>query len=309
MTTLEPELRALDLRGSGPILTVDVEEWYHNCWVPEYIDPSRRPPLIEELDWLLPELVDWLEEAGRTATFFVLGEVARRVPARIRGLVRAGHEVACHGDHHYRVGDLSLGDFRADIERAKACLEDLLGAPVRGYRSPEWSLRRVGNPRLLEVARAGFDYDSSLAPFLGAGRLGNPSHPYAIRWREGTELWELPPFPLSRRFGLPAGGWTGRVASDRRFEKALTRQLEEFGTAVWVVHPWELLDRELPGDLTGMARLIHDLGRRGFRQVFRRRLQAHAWRSIGQVAGGRSREAREPNPERLNGAWGSEGGR
>ncbi len=284
MTTPEPELLPLQVRSTRPALSVDVEEWYHNCWVPEYIDPERRPHLVEELDWLLPEFLAWLDEAGCKATFFVLGEVARRLPARVRELAQAGHEVACHGDHHFRADTLSVEEFRADIARAKSCLEDLLGLPILGYRSPEWSLRRPGNPRLLEVVKAGFTYDSSLAPFLGAGRVGNPPHPYTLRWNHRFEIHEFPPLALNRRLGLPAGGWTGRLASDRRFDRALERASEEGGLAVWVVHPWELIDRGLPGDLTGIARLIHDLGRHGFHHVFLRRLAAHRWDSIAAAA-------------------------
>lgn len=300
-------MQPLKVAGSIPVLSVDVEEWYHNCWVPEYVDPLRRPSLPEELDWLLPELLECLARFECTATFFVLGEVARRLPERVREVARGGHEVACHGDYHFRAGDLSVRGFRADIRRAKACLEDLIGLPVAGYRSPEWSLRQPHNPRALEVARAGFSYDSSLAPFLGAGRLSNLSSPYRIQWGSGLEIEEFPPLALSRRWGLPAGGWTGRLASHRRFRRAVGRQLEESGTALWVVHPWELLDRELPGDLTGIARLLHDLGRRGFRPRFLGRLADYRWKSI---AAARLAVDSEPSREHLDEtAAGEEAGR
>ena len=39
-------------------LSVDVEEWYHNCWIPEYVDPTRRGRQVEGLDRLLSEWVD-----------------------------------------------------------------------------------------------------------------------------------------------------------------------------------------------------------------------------------------------------------
>src|SRR5829696_7418094 len=68
----------------GCALTVDVEEWYHTCLVPGYVNPEGRPPLCQELDWLLPELLEMLSDAGRTATFFVLGEVAECLPRRVR---------------------------------------------------------------------------------------------------------------------------------------------------------------------------------------------------------------------------------
>ena len=70
----QPEVRPLGPL-TGLALSVDVEEWYHSCWVPEYVDPARRPPLVEELDRLLPALIELLADLGSTATFFVLGEV------------------------------------------------------------------------------------------------------------------------------------------------------------------------------------------------------------------------------------------
>ncbi len=43
---------------------MDVEEWYHNCWVPEYVDPGLRPNLPEELDRLLPQLAEEFDRTG-----------------------------------------------------------------------------------------------------------------------------------------------------------------------------------------------------------------------------------------------------
>ncbi|MGH9360578.1 MAG: polysaccharide deacetylase family protein, partial [Thermoanaerobaculia bacterium] len=89
------------LRGRfGCAMTVDVEEWYHTCLAPRYVRPERRPALPEELDRLLPELLLRFAEAGCRGTFFVLGEVAERLPGRVREIAAAGHEVASHGYLH-----------------------------------------------------------------------------------------------------------------------------------------------------------------------------------------------------------------
>src|SRR4029453_6230344 len=92
----------------GFALTVDVEECYHTCLVPSYVQPEDRPALTEELDWLLPALLERLAEAGCTATFFVLGEVAERLPGRVREIAEAGHEVASHGYLHLRACERPL---------------------------------------------------------------------------------------------------------------------------------------------------------------------------------------------------------
>lgn len=155
--------RAIRLGGpSGYALTVDLEEWYHTCLVPSYVNPAARPDLPHELDRLLPELLGVLAAHGCKATFFVLGEVAKRLPHRVREIAEAGHEVASHGYLHLRACERSLRELAADLRRSKALLEDVVGQPVLGFRAPEWSLRSLDSPGLPLVAEAGFVYDLSL---------------------------------------------------------------------------------------------------------------------------------------------------
>jgi polysaccharide deacetylase family protein (PEP-CTERM system associated) len=279
--TAEPAPGATRLSGPfGWALTVDVEEWYHNCQVPDYVEPARRPALVEELDWLLPETAEMFDRCGRTATFFVLGEVAARLPGRVRELAAAGHEVASHGMHHLRARSRPLGDFREDITRSRKLLEDTVGDAVNGFRAPEWSLREPSSAVTRAVADAGFVYDSSLMPALGAGRRDNPRFACRLRWPDGAKLLEFPPLVFGGRAQLPAGGWTGRLAAPRWIERAAVRHSERGGLPLLVVHPWELAERPLPGDLTGLARFFHEAGRRQFRQRFAELLAAHPWESI-----------------------------
>ncbi len=268
-------------RARGHAVSVDVEEWYHSCWVPEYVDPVRRPVLVEELDRLLPEQLAWFDEIGLRATYFVLGEVAERLPRRIRELAEAGHEVACHGQLHLRAGERSAGDFAEDLTRSKALLEDLIGAEVVGFRAPEWSLRTATSPRTRQVAEAGFRYDSSLAPSLGAGSAGNPRAPCRLVWSETLEILELPPLVWGGVLGLPAGGWCGRWASPGWIRTALERER----AGLLVVHPWELVDRPVPGFYVGFARFFHEAGRQGYRERFARIVSGLEFRTLAEIAG------------------------
>jgi polysaccharide deacetylase family protein (PEP-CTERM system associated) len=264
-------------------LTVDVEEWYHTCMVPDYVEPGRRPAgLARQLDHLLPELLELFAELGCRATFFTLGEVAQDIPGRVREIAAAGHEVASHGFHHLRVGGLSRRRFRADVERSRRLLEDLVGAPVRGYRAPEWSLREVANPRLAVLAELGFRYDSSLAPTIGAGRRDNPLFASRLAWAGGAELIELPPLTFAGRLQLPAGGWPGRLVGPAVVAAAAARHLREGGLPVLVVHPWELAAGDTPGELTGLARWVHELGRAGYREQLPTLLAGMTWRPLGE---------------------------
>jgi peptidoglycan/xylan/chitin deacetylase (PgdA/CDA1 family) len=272
----------------GFALTIDVEEWYHTCLVPDYVHPEDRPPLPNELDWLLPELLRSLDEAGCTATFFVLGEVAERLPRRIREIAAAGHEVASHGYLHLRACERPPAAFRADVERSKDLLEDLLGEPVLGFRAPEWSLRSLGSSRLPLVAEMGFLYDSSLTPSPLAGSTKNPPFASRLCWpgsRRGSELLEFPPLTFRGPLRLPAGSWTGRLVNPERLVRAVLDHAAEGGLAVAVVHPWEVSGRPTPGRLSGLAKFIHETGRLGFAPRFGELLRAIPWTSVRAAAG------------------------
>ncbi len=267
----------------GFALTVDVEEWYHTCVVPDYVHPERRPELEEELDWLLPELLDLIEEAGCRATFFVLGEVAEKHPRRVREIVERGHEVGSHDRLHIRAAERSPEEFRQDLRRSLAILGDLCGQEIRGYRAPEWSLRKASNPRLRIVAEEGLHYDSSLAPYLGAGSLANHRYPHRLRWQDGISISELPPLTFGGWLRLPAGSWPGRLAPAETLVRAARTQKEKRGVAVMVIHPWEVSGRPTPGSLEGWASFIHETGREGYRERVGKLLKAHPWETLGDV--------------------------
>src|SRR5262245_43822620 len=100
-------------------MTVDVED---------YFQVSAFENLISREDWDRKELrVDRnveriLELFARheiKATFFVLGWVAKRVPATVRAIAAAGHEVASHGFNHVRVTRQGREDFRVDVTDTK----------------------------------------------------------------------------------------------------------------------------------------------------------------------------------------------
>lgn len=265
---------------TGWILSVDVEEWYHTCLVPEYVHPRGRPALAEDLDtWLGEWPARWADQ-GRFATFFVLGEVARRLPGRVRQLSTLGHEVASHGALHLRVDELAVGEFVRSAADSRRYLEDLIGGPVLGYRAPEWSMRRLANPRIRGLVEAGFHYDSSLHRAWGVGARSNPAGPSLLRWSDGVTLLEVPPGLLFGRLRVPLGGWPVRVAPESVTRRTWVRARAAAGVAVAVVHPWELTDRPCPGDLSGWARFVHDAGRLGFAPKFERLLGTEPWDSI-----------------------------
>jgi peptidoglycan/xylan/chitin deacetylase (PgdA/CDA1 family) len=97
--------------------------------------------------------VESLLAAGARATFFVTSDyVGRRHfagPSLLRDADAVGMELGTHGSTHRFLARLSEPEIREELIRAKAFLEDLLGAPVRTGSVPggAWS------PLVARVAR------------------------------------------------------------------------------------------------------------------------------------------------------------
>ncbi len=103
-------------------LTCDVEQ---DC--PPFMETFRG---IEEG---LPELLALLARRGIAGTFFTTGDVARRFPAAIRGMVAQGHELGCHGDTHRRFDACNEQEARHEIQTATATLRQF--GPVVSFRA------------------------------------------------------------------------------------------------------------------------------------------------------------------------------
>lgn len=196
------------------------------------VEPSTR--------WIL----DQLERVGVRATFFIVGTTARREPALVRAIHRAGHEVASHGWDHRRILGMDVQTFREDVRRSKDTLEQVIGAPVVGYRAPTFSVVRQTGWALDVLAELGMLYDSSIYPVLHDryGIPGAPRGPFLARGRE-REILELPPATL--RFGgsnVPVGGGGSfRLLPLFVMERALVqlRRTVEPNVAMLYFHPWE----------------------------------------------------------------------
>ena len=88
-------------------------------------DPASTPAFLEALD-----------DLGWHATFFMLGEMARRAPAVARAVADAGHEIGVHGDVHGNMLRRTPGRAGEDILRAYDTVADLTGQEPRWFRPP-----------------------------------------------------------------------------------------------------------------------------------------------------------------------------
>jgi peptidoglycan-N-acetylglucosamine deacetylase len=84
-----------------------------------------------------PRVLELLREHGAKATFFVLGEKARRYPELVRAIAADGHALGLHGHEHDRLYALRSARVVArDLERAAAALEAAVGVRPALFRPP-----------------------------------------------------------------------------------------------------------------------------------------------------------------------------
>ena len=227
------------------VFSVDVEEYYHAAifrrgtgTVPGCDFESRVEPSMYRL-------LDLLSAHRARATMFVLGEVAAAHPALMRALAAGQHEIACHGDRHEDVHRQSPRQFRADIRRAKQCIEDITGQAVTGYRAPNFSIGPAQSWAYEILAEEGFHYDSSLHPIHHDryGRPDAPRFPYEI-WRKGSASLTEFPIGTTRALGvnLPiGGGGYFRLLPYPLVQRGIRRvNVVEQHAVMFYLHPWEL---------------------------------------------------------------------
>jgi peptidoglycan/xylan/chitin deacetylase (PgdA/CDA1 family) len=83
-----------------------------------------------------PAALEILAAANVQATFFLVGEQVRRVPALAHEILAAGHEIGLHCDRHRNLLRLAPWQVREDIARALASIEDATGRSPSLYRPP-----------------------------------------------------------------------------------------------------------------------------------------------------------------------------
>ena len=223
-------------------LSVDIEDYFQ-------VGAFERTIARDEWDSLLPRVernsdavIDLFGRAGAKATFFTLGWVAERYPALIRRIVEAGHELASHGWDHGRVFTMTPEQFRDDIRRTRAVLEDLGGCRVTGYRAPSFSIDQRTPWAHAILAEEGYAYSSSVAPVVH-DHYGWPEAPrFAFRPIDGSPLIELP-VTTARLRGktIAAGGGGFFRLFPYAFSRWAIRQVNaERRPAIFYFHPWEI---------------------------------------------------------------------
>jgi polysaccharide deacetylase family protein (PEP-CTERM system associated) len=224
-------------------LSVDVEDWFQVGAFEKVIAKADWPGLESRVARNTDAVLDLFDRAGVKATFFTLGWVAERAPAQMRRIVAAGHEIASHGWDHDRVFTMTPDQFRADLRRARATIEDAAGQAVTGYRAPSFSIDTRTPWAHAILAEEGYAYSSSVAP-VRHDHYGWPESPRFV-WKPlaDSAMIELPVTTarLGRRTLAAGGGGFFRLLP-YRFTRWAIEQVnrEARRPAIFYFHPWEI---------------------------------------------------------------------
>jgi polysaccharide deacetylase family protein (PEP-CTERM system associated) len=222
-------------------MSIDVEDWFQVENLKAVVARDTWDERDLRVERNTDRMLELMDERGVKGTCFILGWVADKCPALIKRIAAAGHEIASHGYGHDLIYSLTHEQFREDIRRAKALVEDQTGARIRGYRAPSFSITDWSIDILQEE---GFEYDSSAFPTVAHDRYGKLTAMDA-----GKPITELRPgfhevcvstLQLGSR-GLPwAGGGYFRLIPYPVFKRGVAKILKDGGPYVFYIHPWEI---------------------------------------------------------------------
>jgi polysaccharide deacetylase family protein (PEP-CTERM system associated) len=221
-------------------LTIDVEDYWSilsRDWLHIEAEPSEA--VVKNTEWFLQTLA----EHNTKATFFILGEVAKKFPSLIKKIAQNGHEIGVHGFIHKQIFKLSKDEFRREVTDCKKLLEDITSNRVVGHRAPAFSIMPDTKWALEVLAQEGFKYDSSVFP-ISSKRYGWPGFSKDIcklELPDGNSIIEVPMSTvtiLGKTLPVAGGGYI------RHFPYLVTKlaikHIQKTRLVIVYMHPYEI---------------------------------------------------------------------
>lgn len=224
--------------------TVDVEDYFMVAAFSDIVSFEDWGKYECRVERSTEEVLKTLEEFKVKGTFFIVGWIAEKMPSLVKKIASAGHEIGCHSYSHRCIFEMTRAEFREDLRRSKAVLEDVSGTAVKGYRAPSYSIVKGTLWALDELVEQGFEYDSSIFPIVHDryGITGASRFPHIIRTGSGSII-EFPPSTvrlLGQNIPVAGGGYL------RFFPLSITKgafrkiNRKEGQMVMLYMHPWEV---------------------------------------------------------------------
>jgi hypothetical protein len=212
-------------------LTFDLDTLARDLYRPALSTGDARRLEDVSFERVIPRIAEWLGRIGVRATFFTIGEYARRYPSVVRQLASAGHEIASHTQHHPRnFSMLGPAEVARDLKTAHETLATTSGVAPSGFRAPGFTTSAAMIETLIDL---GYTYDSSIVPSWTYTTL---KHVYRIAGLASEGYL----YPESYRAVLaPQAPY--RVSPTRRFSRADGASLLEIPISTGSVFQWPLI--------------------------------------------------------------------
>jgi len=241
-------------------LTIDVEEYFQVANFASVISRDDWSRQESRISFQLDKILSILEAKSVKATFFVLGWIAERHIEMIKKIQKAGHEIASHGYGHQLIYDQTPEEFREDLQKSKAILEDIIQEPVLGYRAPSFSITKNSIWALDILMEEGFEYDSSIFP-IHRDRGGLPEgERFSYKISNGQRsLWEYPISTvrlINQNFPYSGGGYF-RLLPYCLIKTSVKNTNNEGHPAIIYLHPWEFDPQQPRIKVNSLSRFRH----------------------------------------------------
>lgn len=268
-------------------MSVDVEEHFQVQAMERAIARSEWDRRPSRVCLSTNRILDLFAAHGVKATFFTLGWVAERHPSLIRRIVAEGHELASHGYQHFRVDTQTPAEFRADIVRTKAILEDIGAAAVKGYRAATFSIGRKTLWAFDELSAAGYSYSSSINPIRHDlyGMSEAPRGPFFPSGPGGIVELPITTVRLGGRNFPCGGGGFFRLLPYQVSRWAIRRvNATDSMPTIFYFHPWEV-DTGQPREpgLSAKSRFRHYLNLSRMERRLAQLVKDFSWDRIDHV--------------------------
>ena len=268
------------------VMTVDVEDYFQVSAFERYVGRDSWDDRECRVERNVDRILELFDSHGVKATFFTLGWVTERYPEMIRRIVGQGHELASHGWSHVRVTQQQPAEFRQDILRTKALLEDVSGQEVIGYRAASYSIGANNLWALELLQETGHRYSSSIYP-IKHDLYGMPDAPRFAFSPGNDDFLEFPVTTVrlgNRNLPCGGGGWFRLVPyAGMRWAMRRVNKIDQ-EAAIFYFHPWEI-DPEQPRQqgIDVKTRFRHYLNLERMQPRLSRLLDDFAWGRMDEV--------------------------
>lgn len=100
---------------------------------------AKAVALTVNVDWgeeFIPEMLKQFKSAKAQVTFFVTGRWAEKNPDLLKQMAEAGHSIQNHGYRHVHFNSLSPQEGSAEIKKAEAVIQGIVGSKTSYFASP-----------------------------------------------------------------------------------------------------------------------------------------------------------------------------